>query len=71
MSTVTTNNNVSEGPRFSEYTSTDHQAPLWILTTLSLIYSVVFLVVRCAVKSKRWGLDDVALGVAYVCHTEV
>jgi len=56
-----------EGPRFSEYTPTNHQAPLWILTSLSLIYSVVLLIVRFAVKVKRWGIDDIVLGVAYVC----
>ncbi len=56
----------AEGPRFSEWTSTDHQAPLWITTSLSLIYSCSFLFVRLVVKLKRWALDDVVLGAAYV-----
>lgn len=56
----------AEGPRFSQWTPTDHQAPLWILISLSLIYSCSFLFVRLVVKIKRWALDDVVLGVAYV-----
>ena len=57
----------SLGPRFSEYTATDHQAPLWIATILTVAYAGIFLIVRIAVKFQMLGLDDIALGVAYVC----
>lgn len=56
----------AEDPRFSEWTPTNHQAPLWITTTLSLIYSCSFLFVRLVVKARRWALDDIVLGAAYV-----
>lgn len=56
----------SEGPRFSDYTPTDHQAPLWILTSLGLVYSGLLLLVRLIVKVKCWGLDDAVLGLGYV-----
>jgi hypothetical protein len=54
------------GTRFSEYSDTNHQAPLWIATSLTLTYSALFLIVRLAVKYKFWGLDDVLVGVAHV-----
>ena len=57
---------MSEGSRFSEYTSTDHQAPLWIATIITLIYAGLFLMVRLAVKFKVLALDDLLLGVAHV-----
>ena len=52
--------------RFAVYTPTDHRAPLWILSWLSLIYSLLFLGVRLAIKQKFWGFDDALLGVGYV-----
>lgn len=56
----------SQGSRFSEYTATDHQAPLWIATSITLAYAGLFLVVRLAVKFKVLGLDDLFLGIAHV-----
>ena len=55
-----------EGSRFSEYTPTDHQAPLWIAASITLTYAGLFLIVRLAVKWRLWSLDDVFLGVAHV-----
>ena len=57
---------VIEGSRFSEWSPTDHQAPLWVVNILSPIYSLLFLCVRLIVKYKAWGLDDLVLGMAYV-----
>ena len=56
----------ADGSRFTEYTSTDHQAPLWIATSITLTYTVIFLIVRLAVKFKVLGLDDITLGAAHV-----
>jgi hypothetical protein len=55
-----------DGWRFSVYSATDHRAPVWIFTILSLIYATVFLLIRLAIKTKFWGVDDIVLGVAYV-----
>lgn len=52
--------------RFSEYTSTNHQPLLWILTSLSLAYSVVFLLIRIFLKQTGRGIDDAVLAGAYV-----
>lgn len=56
----------SEEPRFTEYTPTDHQVPLWIATSITLTYAGLFLVVRLAIKYKLWEWDDLALAVAHV-----
>ena len=55
-----------EGPRFSAYTPDNHQAPLYIVTALTLTYAGLFLITRVAVKFKVLGLDDLFLGVAHV-----
>ncbi|KAI5777062.1 hypothetical protein EDC01DRAFT_779984 [Geopyxis carbonaria] len=53
--------------RFARYTSTDHSAPVWIATLLSLIFSFLILTVRLAwVKWKRHGLDDLILVMAHL-----
>lgn len=54
------------GNRFSPYTDDNHQAPVWIVTALTLTYAVIFLLTRLAVKIKILGLDDLFLGVAHV-----
>lgn len=56
----------AEGTRFSEYTPDDHQAPLWIATSITLAYALLFLIVRFIVKYKVLGLDDLFLSVAHV-----
>lgn len=58
------------GSRFSEYTETNHQAPLWIATFLSLVYSVGFLLIRLLLKIGFRGPDDVALWLAYVSFAD-
>ena len=55
-----------DSSRFSDYNPTNHQAPLWITTSLSLMYSCSLLFVRILVKLKFWGLDDLVLALAYV-----
>ena len=59
--------NDTDHTRFSLYTAWNHQAPLWVVTILSLIYSSIFLLARLAAKYKSLGLDDAILGLAYVC----
>ena len=54
------------GSRFSTVTPDDHQAWLWVLSILSLIYSFFMLGARIMVKWKDPGYDDLALGIAYV-----
>lgn len=56
----------SEGTRFSDYTSDIHQAPLWIVTALTLTYVALLLVTQVAVKFKVLGLNDLFLGLAPV-----
>lgn len=56
----------SEGSRFSEYTPNDHQAPLWIATSITLAYAGLFLIVRLVVKFKVLALDDLFLVIAHV-----
>lgn len=55
-----------DGLRFSVVTSDNHQAGIWITSILSLIYSVLALAARMAVKWKLAGVDDVILGLAHV-----
>ncbi|KAF2764012.1 hypothetical protein EJ03DRAFT_42942 [Teratosphaeria nubilosa] len=54
------------GNRFAYYTSDDHQAWLWITSVLSLAYASTIAAVRCMVKWKCFGLDDLVLAMAYV-----
>lgn len=42
------------------------QAEIWIVSLLSLMYSVIILAGRVVVKWNFHGLDDVVIGVAYV-----
>ncbi|KAH9826560.1 hypothetical protein Tdes44962_MAKER00524 [Teratosphaeria destructans] len=51
--------------RFAYYTADDHQAWLWITSVLSLAYASTIAAVRCMVKWKCFGLDDLVLAVAY------
>jgi hypothetical protein len=55
-----------QGSPFALSSADDQQAPLWILSILSLIYSVLIFGLRISVKTHLTGADDVALGIAYV-----
>ena len=62
----TENSDFVEGPRFSQVTLHNHQAGLWIITSLSLCYAFVILGMRMIVKWKFYALDDLVLAAAYV-----
>ncbi|KAG8525328.1 uncharacterized protein KY384_008972 [Bacidia gigantensis] len=55
-----------QGSRFSEYNPSDHQAPLWIATSITLAYTGLLLLVRLAIKIKLLALDDLFLAVAHI-----
>jgi len=60
----------AEGYRFTEVTPHDHQAWLWIVTSMSLTYAFVTLGMRLIIKWKLYALDDLVLIAAYVSsHT--
>lgn len=53
-------------PRFSRVTSKDHAGQLWIITIVSLIYSVMVAMARAYIKYKMLGYDDILLFLATV-----
>ncbi|KAK5740130.1 hypothetical protein LTR17_004842 [Elasticomyces elasticus] len=54
------------GNRFAISQSDNRQAEIWIISLLSLMYSVIILAGRVTVKWNFLGLDDIALALAYV-----
>lgn len=54
------------GHRFAHDTPESHQAWLWIVSLLALIYSFLILGVRAIIKWRLYGLDDVVLLIGYV-----
>lgn len=61
----------SAGVRFSEITPHDHQAWLWNLSLMSLAFSFLTLGMRIIVKLRMYGVDDLALAIAYVSDTRI
>lgn len=51
---------------FSRPDEDDQRGWLWVVTILSIIYSVAFLGARVFIKYGQLGKDDVVLGIAYV-----
>lgn len=58
------------GVRFSEITVHNHQAWLWNISLMSLTFAFLTLGMRLIVKWRMYGIDDWALGLAYVRHLE-
>lgn len=56
----------STGFRFSELTPHNHQAWLWNVSLMSLTFAFLTLGMRGIVKWRMYGIDDLALGIAYV-----
>ncbi|KAM0249005.1 hypothetical protein ACHAQJ_009254 [Trichoderma viride] len=54
--------------RFSHVTFNDHAGQLWIVTILSLIYSVLVAIARAYIKYQMFGFDDLLLALATVLH---
>lgn len=57
---------LQDANRFTTYTPTDHQAPVWVATSIALTYAALFLIVRLVVKYKVLGWDDIFLCLAHV-----
>jgi hypothetical protein len=58
--------------RFTQVTSNDHAAAIWVVTLLSIIYAVLVLAVRLGfTKWKTYGFDDIALTIAHVCNDKL
>lgn len=55
-----------EGNRFATTDADSRQAEIWIISLLSLMYSLIILSGRVVVKWNFHGLDDIAVGFAYV-----
>ncbi|KAL6856418.1 hypothetical protein J3F83DRAFT_753312 [Trichoderma novae-zelandiae] len=53
---------------FSRVSSNDHSGQLWIVTILSLIYSLLGAMVRVYIKHEMFGFDDLLLGLATILH---
>ncbi|KPM46446.1 hypothetical protein AK830_g39 [Neonectria ditissima] len=51
-------------PRFSPVAFNDHAGQLWIVTILSLIYSVLVATARAYIKYQMFGFDDVLIALA-------
>lgn len=51
---------------FSRPDEDDQRGWLWVVTILSIIYSVAFLGARVFIKYGQLGIDDIVLGIAYV-----
>lgn len=56
----------NESNRLSPLTSDDHAGKLWIVTILSLIYTLHVAVARVYIKYRMLGVDDALYGVAVV-----
>lgn len=56
----------SAGARFSELSEHNHQAWLWNVSLMSLVFAFLTLGMRMIVKWRMYGHDDVTLGTAYV-----
>ncbi|KAL7943917.1 hypothetical protein V8C42DRAFT_327170 [Trichoderma barbatum] len=54
--------------QFSRVTFNDHSGQLWILTILSLIYSMLGAMARAYIKCRMFGLDDLLLALATALH---
>jgi hypothetical protein len=59
-----TSNNGSH--RFSPVAFNDHAGQLWIVTILSLIYSVLVATARAYIKHQMFGFDDILFALATV-----
>ena len=53
-------------PPFSGLSFNDHAGQLWIVTILSLIYSLLSAMARVYIKHQMFGFDDLLLGLATV-----
>ncbi|KAJ4307584.1 hypothetical protein N0V84_012627 [Fusarium piperis] len=54
--------------RFSPVKFNDHAGQLWIVTILSLIYSVLVATARAYIKYQMFGFDDILIALATVLH---
>lgn len=54
--------------RFSPVAFNDHAGQLWIVTILSLIYSVLVAMARAYIKYQMFGFDDILFALATVLH---
>lgn len=52
--------------RFSPVTFNDHAGQLWIVSILSLIYSVLVATARAYIKYQMFGFDDILIAFATV-----
>ena len=59
------------GHRFSEVTSDDHSAWVWVATLLGVSFSLLFLCLRAYVKWKRRAVDDFVVVIAYVSSSQI
>jgi hypothetical protein len=50
--------------RFATTDSRNHSAAVWIITLLSLLYTILTTLVRAAIKFRMAGLDDMVAAVA-------
>ncbi|KAI5461013.1 hypothetical protein BGZ63DRAFT_455119 [Mariannaea sp. PMI_226] len=55
-------------PRFSPVAFNDHAGQLWIVSILSLIYTVLVVTARAYIKYKMFGFDDILIALALVFH---
>lgn len=51
---------------FNKTTSTDHRRRLWVITILSIIYTISVLIARLFGKYGLLWYDDATMGLAYV-----
>jgi hypothetical protein len=58
----------NESNSLSPITPDDHAGKLWILTILSLIYTLQVAVARIYIKYRMFGIDDALYGVAIVSN---
>ncbi|PTD06127.1 hypothetical protein FCULG_00012414 [Fusarium culmorum] len=58
----------NESNRLSPLTPDDHAGKLWIVTILSLIYTLHVAVARVYIKYRMLGVDDALYGVAVLLH---
>lgn len=52
--------------RFTQYTSTNHAAWLWIVTIFSIVFAVAVLLFRVRERLKTYSFDDVAATSTFV-----
>lgn len=52
--------------RFTDYTSTNHSAWLWVVTIFCIVFSLAMFLFRVRERLKTYSFDDIAATLTFV-----